>query len=586
MDRSRSTNTNYGMMPMMPPSTSAPFQPPGTPIAMPKLPNNRRNQVHISIDHDYHAPSKRILDEQSMLNWHNSEAFARLVEFLQTLNLAVKSKKNSDQCLVSEATMKVIAVLKTVDQWTDEIPPLESPQRFGNKAFRTWIDRLEQNAHNLIDSILPETCKNAIPELLPYLTGAFGHGTRLDYGSGHELSFIALLCCLDLMDVFTPDDHQAIVTHIFVAYLEVVRKLQKVYVLEPAGSHGVWGLDDHQFIPYYWGSSQLIDHPRLKPKSVTQKEIVDMVAKDYMYFRCIQFINEVKNGPFHEHSPMLYDISGVPHWSKVNTGMLKMYIAEVLGKFPVVQHLTFGSLLPFVERFKTWSETCTLLHPDWEYRIWTDEENRQLVVDNAPWFVATYDAFPKNIMRVDSARYLYMYVYGGIYMDLDMECLKPMDPLCGAGKVLLPLLLYDMKFPMVIPNAWLASIPGHRFWITVLWNVMVFAHDATVDTDNPESVTGPIALYRAYNKWTDEKGDGTEGLVLLQPYLIFPFAWTTTNLVEKSVCWALQRNFSRSRCKEYVRVVEHGSYTISYWSHSWDLSAKDKEKLLGSKPAD
>ncbi len=41
-------------------------------------------------------------------------------------------------------TQKVINLLETMLSWIDEIPPLPTPQRFGNKAFRTWVTRLEQ----------------------------------------------------------------------------------------------------------------------------------------------------------------------------------------------------------------------------------------------------------------------------------------------------------------------------------------------------------------------------------------------------------------------------------------------------------
>ncbi|KAJ1340562.1 hypothetical protein BSLG_004656 [Batrachochytrium salamandrivorans] len=291
---------------------------------------------------------KRITDQDALTCWIQSEAYLRLMCFIQSLNESVRNKKVSDPCPVSENVFKAVQILDKLDAWIDEIPLDNTPQRFGNTAFRTWILRLESESEELHMHILPADLKHTTIEVAKYLTISFGDGTRIDYGSGHELSFVSWMCSLELLDVFGQSDYQALVTRVFVRYLQVVRRLQRVYMLEPAGSHGVWGLDDHQFLPTF-GSSQLIDHPRIKPKSIMQIDVVSNFSKEYLYLACIEYIHQVKKGPFHEHSPILYDISGVPLWSKVNTGMLKMYIAEVLHKFPVVQHFYFGRLLPFEE---------------------------------------------------------------------------------------------------------------------------------------------------------------------------------------------------------------------------------------------
>lgn len=184
--------------------------------------------------------------------------------------------------------------------------------------------------------------------LAGYLTHSFGDRTRIDYGSGHELTFLSFLFALTKAGKLEIDrDGSALVLVVFWKYIEVMRKIQQTYWLEPAGSHGVWGLDDYHFLPFLFGASQLANHPILKPKSIHDDQILEDFGEDYIYLGCIRFINSIKTASLRWHSPMLDDISGVKQWTKVNTGLMKMYKAEVLGKLPIMQHFIFSSLLDF-----------------------------------------------------------------------------------------------------------------------------------------------------------------------------------------------------------------------------------------------
>ena len=63
------------------------------------------------------------------------------------------------------------------------------------------------------------------------------------------MSFAMFLMCLFKINALTKSDAKATVVKIFNQYLILVRKLQLQYNMEPAGSHGVWSLDDFQFLP-------------------------------------------------------------------------------------------------------------------------------------------------------------------------------------------------------------------------------------------------------------------------------------------------------------------------------------------------
>ncbi|MEW5318084.1 MAG: hypothetical protein WDW38_009337 [Sanguina aurantia] len=199
----------------------------------------------------------------------------------------------------------------------------------------------------LIRPVLSSATAAAAPELAAYLCDSFGNPTRIDYGTGHETTFVGLLYCLARLGLLGDGDRQALVLKVFADYVMLMRKVQTTYWLEPAGSHGVWGLDDYQFLPFMWGAAQLSAHPMIKPKSIHSVDTMEAYAGEFLYLAAVQFVLKVKKGPLAETSPIIYDISTVPTWAKVYSGMMKMYAVEVMSKVPIMQHFLFGNLLSF-----------------------------------------------------------------------------------------------------------------------------------------------------------------------------------------------------------------------------------------------
>jgi serine/threonine-protein phosphatase 2A activator len=106
---------------------------------------------------------------------------------------------------LSQPVQKLQDLLQKIDSIIEEAPPDTGPRRFGNVSFRKWYGILESRVQGLLETHLPSAVlevsassdgTSVLEEITPYLLGAFGSSQRLDYGTGHELSFLAFVGCI------------------------------------------------------------------------------------------------------------------------------------------------------------------------------------------------------------------------------------------------------------------------------------------------------------------------------------------------------------------------------------------------------
>lgn len=297
----------------------------------------------------YQIPQRRIVTQKDLEVFKESDVKQLILGFIKGLNESVIGVTNEDESESTEVIDEVSKILERISELVDKHPAADQQSsRFGKMEFQDFYDNLKDESTEWVKSI-PGLPEEAVDEVATYLVEAWGNRTRIDYGSGHELNFISFLLCLKQLGLIQPESYKAVVLRLFLKYMDVIRRVQTMYWLEPAGSHGVWGLDDYHFLPFMFGSAQLLPHKYLRPNSIHDNDLLEMFENKYMYFQCIRFINSVKTASLRWHSPLIDDISGVKKWAKVNEGMIKMYNAEVLDKLPIIQHFMFGSLIQVPE---------------------------------------------------------------------------------------------------------------------------------------------------------------------------------------------------------------------------------------------
>jgi mannosyltransferase OCH1-like enzyme len=206
-----------------------------------------------------------------------------------------------------------------------------------------------------------------------------------------------------------------------------------------------------------------------------------------------------------------------------------------------IHQIWLGS--PFPAKYQGWADTWKRLNLGWEYKLWTDKDIDDVAIPNRTLF----NSITHVAQHSDFLRYHILNQYGGLYVDTDFECLRPVTPLnvyefyTSAA--------YGENVELYI--GLIASTPGHPIIRRVIEELDAIRSKTWKEVFN---TTGTYFFTRVF---FEEMKEYRKGVVVFPTKYFYPFP-----------------NYVRRECnaREFIRPC---SYAIHHWEVSW---AKHKKR--------
>lgn len=161
----------------------------------------------------------------------------------------------------------------------------------------------------------------------------------------------------------------------------------------------------------------------------------------------------------------------------------------------------------------TWEERQLLrqakkLFPDWEFRLWDDEANDQLVREHFPQYLDHYRSIRRGVLKADIARCMYLAVHGGFYADTDYKWIKRIPDDILSQKCVLTVSRDDPNRSLWrLCNSVMGSEKGYPLWRDFLAHIFEYSDFPSIPENMVEKITGPESLTDFYQKHADRYRD-------------------------------------------------------------------------------
>lgn len=209
-------------------------------------------------------------------------------------------------------------------------------------------------------------------------------------------------------------------------------------------------------------------------------------------------------------------------------------------------HQTYKtSVLPKCFR-QEWADSWKELNPEFEYRFWTDEEITDFMRDKSGSFFETWINYDVSIKKWDSWRWFVLKEIGGLYVDMDFACLKPISNLLeSVGDKFAAAKEGDPSQPNVFCNAFMYSPPNSPFFEGVADDLMRFRNAHVLDSSACRFLTRRVK-------------SNQKDFFEIKTKDIYPIWW---NDKRKKEVRELDLN--------HLRMLFPDSSAITFWSGSW-----------------
>ena len=182
--------------------------------------------------------------------------------------------------------------------------------------------------------------------------------------------------------------------------------------------------------------------------------------------------------------------------------------------------------------------------------------NREFIIEHYPDFISVYDSYPNPIQRVDAVRYFILRKVGGVFIDIDFECFRNIEPLLENSNCVFGIEPKDhcerFKKDFIVCNAFMACTPENRFFKQIcerIENVKIKKKNSFIDILQS---TGPLILTEIYNNYKEKST-----IKLLSSDTIYPLSLMETRRVIKG------------DIDEEMQYKVNNAYAVHYFLGSW-----------------